>query len=125
MSANGEKIVFEKGYQLYIYDVNGKKTTQPNIALNRNQVLGKLKEFNISGNISNFDVSPDGKKIAFVSRGELFVSDSEGKFVRQMSGQESASWRSNGLRIAKPYSIAKHSKAIKIGFPALRMEKVK
>lgn len=87
VSANGEKIAFEKGYQLYLYDVNGKKTVQPNIALNRNQVLGKLKEFNISGNISNFDVSPDGKKIAFVSRGELFVSDSEGKFVRQMPGQ--------------------------------------
>jgi hypothetical protein len=52
----------KKGYQLYIYDVNGKKTVQPNIALNRNQVLGKLKEFNISGNISNFDVSPDGKR---------------------------------------------------------------
>ncbi|WP_343562708.1 S41 family peptidase [Sphingobacterium sp.] len=87
VSANGDKIAFEKGYQLYIYDVNSKKTVQPNIALNRNQVLGKLKEFNITGNISNFDVSPDGKKIAFVSRGELFVSDSEGKFVRQMPGQ--------------------------------------
>ncbi|MNX72932.1 hypothetical protein D3C86_1043050 [compost metagenome] len=39
--------------------------------------------------------------------------------------RESASWRSNGLRIAKPYSIARHSRAIKIGVPALRMEKVK
>lgn len=87
VAADGTKVAFEKGYQLYIYDVNGKKTVQPNIALNRNQVLGKLKEFNISGNISNFDVSPDGKKMAFVSRGELFVSDIEGKFVRQMPGQ--------------------------------------
>ena len=87
VAANGEKIAFEKGYQLYLYDVRTKKTVQPNISLNRNQVLGKLKEFNISGNISDFDVSPDGKKIAFVSRGELFVADSEGKFVRQMPGQ--------------------------------------
>lgn len=87
VAADGSKVAFEKGYQLYIYDVNEKKTTQPSIALNRNQVLGKLKEFNISGNISNFDVSPDGKKMAFVSRGELFVSDIEGKFVRQMPSQ--------------------------------------
>lgn len=87
VSANGAKIVFEKGYQIYSYDVNEKKIIQPHIALNRNQVLGKQKEFNISGNISNFDISPDGKKIAFISRGELFVSDSEGKFVQQMTGQ--------------------------------------
>ncbi|WP_312185595.1 S41 family peptidase [Sphingobacterium sp.] len=86
-AADGRKIVFEKGYQLYIYDVNTKTTAQPNIALNRNQVLGKLKEFNISGNISYFDISSDGKKMAFVSRGELFVSDIDGKFIRQMPGQ--------------------------------------
>ena len=30
------------------------------------------------------DVSPDGKKFAFTSRGELFVSDVEGKFIRQI-----------------------------------------
>ncbi|MDM1296103.1 PD40 domain-containing protein [Sphingobacterium sp. N143] len=87
VSANGTSIVFEKGYQLYIYNVKSKVIEQPKIALNRNQVLGKLKEFNIKGNISNFDVSPDGKKMAFVSRGELFVSDVEGKFIRQMPGQ--------------------------------------
>lgn len=84
VSANGEAIIFERGYQLYVYDVASKKTTQPNIIVSRNQVLGKSKEFDVRGAISNFDVSPDGKKLAFVSRGELFVSDVDGKFIRQM-----------------------------------------
>ncbi|QQD15206.1 S41 family peptidase [Sphingobacterium sp. UDSM-2020] len=87
VAANGKKIVFEKGYQLFLYDVASKKVTQPTIALSRNQVLGKSKEFNVNGNISYFDVALDGKKMAFVSRGELFVSDSEGKFIRQMPSQ--------------------------------------
>jgi len=87
VSSNGEAVVFEKGYQLFVYNVGTKQTSQPAISLSRNQVLGKSKEFEVKGTISNFDVSPDGKKMAFVSRGELFVSDVEGKFIRQMPGQ--------------------------------------
>ncbi|MGX1641666.1 hypothetical protein [Sphingobacterium sp. NPDC055431] len=87
VAANGAAVVFEKGYQLFVYDVASKKTTQPAISLSRNQVLGKSKEFDVKSNISNFDVSPDGKKMAFVSRGELFVSDVDGKFIRQMPSQ--------------------------------------
>lgn len=84
VSANGASIVFEKGYQLFVYDVQSKKTEQPTITLARNQVLGKAKEFDVRDQISNLDVAADGKKMAFVSRGELFVSDIEGKFIRQM-----------------------------------------
>lgn len=84
VSANGEKVVFERDYQVYVYDVASKKTTQPAISVNRNQVLGKQQEFNVTDNISYFDVSPDEKKIAFISRGELFVSDIDGKFIRQI-----------------------------------------
>ncbi|SEL62466.1 S41 family peptidase [Parapedobacter koreensis] len=84
VAANGEKVAFERDYQLYIYDVAGKKTVQPAISLNRNLVLGKQQEFDAKDNISYFDVSPDGKKLAFISRGELFVSDIDGKFIRQM-----------------------------------------
>ncbi|WP_447770671.1 S41 family peptidase [Sphingobacterium faecium] len=87
VAANGKTIAFEKGYQLFLYDVASKKVMQPSIALSRNQLLGKSKEFNVNGNISYFDVAMDGKKMAFVSRGELFVSDSEGKFIRQMPSQ--------------------------------------
>ncbi|TJZ59833.1 PDZ domain-containing protein [Sphingobacterium olei] len=87
VAANGERVVFEKDYQLFIYDVSSKKITQPKIALNRNLVLDKQQEFDVKENISNLDVSPDGKKMVFVSRGELFVSDIDGKFVRQMPGQ--------------------------------------
>jgi tricorn protease len=39
----------------------------------------------VNGKIPDFDVSGDGKKIAFVSRGKLFVSDAKGKFIRQIA----------------------------------------
>jgi len=84
VSANGEKVVFEKDYQLFVYDVASKQSQKLSFSLLRNNVLPKDREFNAQGKIDAVDVSPDGKKLAFVSRGELFVSDVEGKFVRKI-----------------------------------------
>ncbi len=85
VNANGGKIVFEKDYQLWIYDVKSAKESKLNVSIIRNNVLPKEKDFEVKGNISDYDVSPDGKKLAFVSRGELFVSDVEGKFIQQVN----------------------------------------
>ena len=82
VNVQGGKIVFEKDYQLWLFDTKTSKERKLNIAIYRNNTLPKEKDFNVKGNISAFDVSPDGKKLAFVSRGELFVSDIEGKFVQ-------------------------------------------
>ncbi|REC71836.1 peptidase S41 [Chryseobacterium elymi] len=85
VSANGSKVIFEKDYQLYIYDVAAKNTKALDISLNTNKILEKEQNFSVENNISYYDVSQDAKKIAFVSRGVLFVSDIEGKFIQQIS----------------------------------------
>lgn len=84
VSANGEKIVFQKDYQLFVYDVASGETTQPEFTLFQNQTLGKEISREVGGNVSYFDVSPDGEKMAFVSRGVLFISDIKGKFVKRI-----------------------------------------
>jgi len=84
VSANGEKIVFEKDYQLFVYNVNTGKAENIAVKFNLNNPLPIEQEFNVKGKISNFNVSPDGKKMVFVSRGMLFVSDIDGKFTRQL-----------------------------------------
>ncbi|MFN0291680.1 S41 family peptidase [Pedobacter helvus] len=98
VAANGQTIVFEKDYQLFAYDVASKKTEKINISSFRNQVLTKEQEYEVKANISNFDVSPDGKKMAFISRGELFVSDVDGKFIRQINNSGKASERALELK---------------------------
>ncbi|WP_199138141.1 S41 family peptidase [Pedobacter sp. ASV12] len=85
VAANGTAVVFEKDYQLYVYDVASKKAEKVNVASTRNQVLSKEQEYDVRGNISAFDASPDGKKFVFISRGEIFVSDIDGKFIRKIS----------------------------------------
>ncbi len=84
VSANGAKIAFEKDYQLYIYDTATGQASTPEISLFQKNTLPLEQSFEVRGNITWFDVSPDHKKLAFVSRGELFVSDLEGKFIRQI-----------------------------------------
>ena len=85
ISANGNKVVFTKDYQIFVYDINTKTTKKVDITINQNNTLGKDQDFKTKGNISHFSVSPDGKKIAFVSRGVLFVSDTKGKFIKELA----------------------------------------
>ncbi|MBV8325990.1 S41 family peptidase [Chryseobacterium sp.] len=85
VSANGSKVIFEKDYQIYIYDTAAKTTKVLSTSLNTNKTLGKEQNFSVENTISYYDISPDGKKMAFVSRGVLFVSDIEGKFTQQIS----------------------------------------
>lgn len=84
VSANGEKVVFERDYQIYSYDVNTGRHQALNLRINRHDVLSKEQEFDVRNTISAFDISPDGKKMAFISRGAVFVTDIDGKFTRQV-----------------------------------------
>ena len=84
VSANGKKVVFRKDYQLFVYDVDRKSSKKLKINVYNNTTLDKNQSFNVKGNITYFDVSPDGKKMAFVSRGRMFVSDIKGKFVKEI-----------------------------------------
>lgn len=85
VSANGNTVVFEKEYQIFTYDVGSGKSSLLPITISRNNTLAKSQSFDVKNNISAFDISPDKKKLAFISRGEVFVSDAEGKFIRQIA----------------------------------------
>lgn len=84
VSANGQSVVFAKDYQVYLYDVTSKKAEKVAIQLTNDSTLDNLQDFNVNGEITDFSVSSDNKKLAFISRGELFVSDIKGKFVKQI-----------------------------------------
>jgi Tol biopolymer transport system component/C-terminal processing protease CtpA/Prc len=85
VAANGTKVIFEKDYQLFIYDIASKTSNPVNINVNTSKVIAKEQSFDVADGVSFFDVSPDGKKLAFVSRGIIFVSHIEGKFINQIT----------------------------------------
>lgn len=85
VSANGQRVIFEKDYQLYIYNVNTQTSSKLKIKVFKNNTLNKNITYRTQGFITAFDVAPDGRKLAFVVRGELFVSDIRGKFIRKIA----------------------------------------
>lgn len=88
VNAEGTDVVFEKDFQLYIYNIASKKSRLIPLQAYTSNSLADLKSFKTTKTISAFDVSPDGKKIAMVSRGRLMVSDIKGKFVRDIKTDE-------------------------------------
>ncbi len=96
VNANGGYVVFEKDYQLWVYDIAAKKAEKLKVSILRNSILSKEKDFDVRNSITNYDISPDGKKIVFTSRGEIFVSDIEGKFVQQL--QKSSAERAREVK---------------------------
>jgi Tol biopolymer transport system component/C-terminal processing protease CtpA/Prc len=84
VDAAGDKIVFEKDFQLFSYNIASKKAEKIPLDVFKNNTLASFQNLNVDGKITDFDVSGDGKKLAFVSRGKLFVSDSKGKFIREI-----------------------------------------
>lgn len=84
VSADGKVVVFEKDYQIFTFNVASGESKLVPISIAQNNTLAKNQSFDVNGNITGLDVSVDGKKLAFISRGELFVSDMEGKFTRQI-----------------------------------------
>lgn len=85
VSANGQKVVFTKDYQIHLFDVQTQKVIKPEISLVESDYLNTTMDLNVEGKISYFDISPDQKKIAFVSRGRLFVTDIKGQFVKELN----------------------------------------
>jgi tricorn protease len=85
VSANGGTIVFQKDYQLWLYNVAAAKANKIAVTINKNNQLAKDQDYDVKQKITSFDPSPDGKKLAFISRGELFVSDIEGKYTQQIN----------------------------------------
>jgi len=110
VSANGKKVVFRKKYQIHIYDVETGKTTKPAIVINTNNTLNKEQSYNVKEEITYFDISTDNKKIAFVSRGKLFVSGIKGKFIKEIKTNyneavKEVKWLSNNKTLIYSQSV--------------------
>lgn len=82
ISFDGSAIVFIKDYRIWYYDVKKGSARELPIEINRQSFENRIQDK--IGRPWSISISPDGKKIAYVSRGLLFVCDSQGKFSREI-----------------------------------------
>ena len=77
ISFDGRQIVFERDFKIWQMNTDNGKASEVPINL-RGTAAGALTEkLNLSGQIREFALSPDGKKIAVVARGEIFAASAK------------------------------------------------
>lgn len=84
LSYDGKEIVFERNFRLWKINADGGKASELPVNLRGAAAVSLRERVNVSTNIGELALSPDGKKVAVVARGEVFAASSKdgGEAVR-------------------------------------------
>jgi len=98
-------IVFENGGYIYYYDFTTLRTKKIAITIADDQVTGRDELKDASKNINSCSVSPDGKRLAFDARGDVFSVPAKTGITRDITQSPGAhdrdvSWSPDGKYIA-------------------------
>ena len=88
ISYDGREVVFEHNFAIWKLDTANGKTSEVAITRRGASAGPAVERQRLSDQISEMQLSPDGKKVAFVVRGEVFAA----------SASATASWRRRTAR---------------------------
>ncbi|MGI9105376.1 MAG: S41 family peptidase, partial [Pyrinomonadaceae bacterium] len=76
VSNDGRMIVFERNFRIWKLDTSNNQTSE--VAITRRGAMAEpgVEHLRLTDQIDEFVLSPDGKKVAFVARGEVFAASS-------------------------------------------------
>ncbi len=92
------------GYDGAIYTMKeGEQPTMLAINIRTQDVVNPDKFISVSGGISDMAISPDGNEIAFISRGEVFVTSVEESFTKRLTNtpepERFVDWNHDGTAV--------------------------
>jgi tricorn protease len=104
ISYDGKQIVFERDFKIWTLDTDGGNARELAINLRGMPAAPLTERMNLSTNIRELALSPDGKKVALVARGEVFAASAKdgGEAVRitNTAAPESfAAWSQDSQKI--------------------------
>lgn len=74
------------GYDGEIYTLKPGSTLQKiNITINTQEKMNNDAFITINGGVREMSVSPDGKEVAFIARGEVFITSVDGKMTKRIT----------------------------------------
>jgi len=79
-------IVFENGGYIYHLDPASKETRKLSISVTGDRPYTAPYFKTVFDDVESFDISPSGKRVVFVARGELFTVPAENGNIRNVSG---------------------------------------
>ena len=98
-------IVFENGGFIYRFDLATEKAVKVPIQIKEDMTTGRGGLVNVGRNITNYEISPDGKRALFGARGDVFTVPVKNGITRnltQTSGvhERDSKWSPDGKWIA-------------------------
>jgi tricorn protease len=104
-SLGGDTIVFENGGCLYRFDIQSQQAKKLTIYLPAERPLTMKRWVSASRSISDFDISPEGKRAVFAARGDVYTVPAKEGSVRNLTRtpgirEKSVAWSPDGRWIA-------------------------
>jgi len=104
-SIGGNYIVFENGGYIYTYDIATKSTQKVTITIADDDLYARNEWKDASKNIRTADLSPDGERIAFGARGEIFTVPAKKGITRNLTQtpgihERNVTWSPDGKNLA-------------------------
>lgn len=99
------KIVFEKGGRLFVYNISNGKIREVKVEIPTDRIWARPHWTKVSDKIEGFDISPHGKRIVVVARGDIFTIPAKKGDTRNLTNSSSsrekyATWSPDGKWIA-------------------------
>jgi len=104
-SVGGDQIVFENGGYIYKFDTKTKKYSKVNISVEDDAQWARNEFKDASKNIRTADLSPNGERIVFGARGDVFTVPADKGITRNLtnspgSHEREVNWSPDGQYIA-------------------------
>lgn len=77
ISGNGSQIVFERNFGIWHLDLETRDAAPVSITVRADKKVNNVTHRTYDGNINEFALSPDAKKIIFTNRGKIFAASAE------------------------------------------------
>jgi tricorn protease len=85
LSADGNTIVFEKDMNLYTMKAEKGSAKKINIEINADDRLDASEQKTVSSGANEYAISPNGKLIAYSTRGEIFIKEADKEKTRSIN----------------------------------------
>jgi tricorn protease len=104
-SIGPDDIVYEAGGKLFLYNISSQKQKEVKVNLVTDRALVKPKIETVETLVQNVSISPDGNRVLFQARGDVFSVPAENGFVKDMtrtsgSAERYPCWSPDGKNIA-------------------------
>ncbi len=104
-SLGKDAIVFENGGYIHRFDLQTEQSRRVKISIADDRLYDRDEMISLAGSVSNYEISPDGKRALFGARGEVFTVPQKNGRTRNLTGtsgvhERGSKWSPDGKYIA-------------------------